>query len=90
MVKITRPNLTQAIQEDFALLKTAALWLEARAIAFSALHLHHIVCDYEQVLLSEVDLLQEAANTTRMRNNFPQLAINLCSRSPSPFMHFLI
>ncbi len=71
IVKITRPHLTQAIQEDFALLKTAALWLEARAIAFSALHLHHIVCDYEQVLLSEVDLLQEAANTTRMRNNFP-------------------
>lgn len=71
VVKITRPHLSQAIQEDFALLKTAALWLEARAIAFSALHLHHIVCDYEQVLLSEVDLLQEAANTTRMRNNFP-------------------
>ena len=71
VVKITRPNLIPAIQEDFALLKTAALWLEARAIAFSALHLHHVVCDYEQVLLSEVDLLQEASNTTRMRNNFP-------------------
>jgi ubiquinone biosynthesis protein len=71
IVKVIRPNLEAAIVEDFALLKTMAQWLETRSAELAALHLHHIVCDYEQVLLGEVDLLQEAANTTRMRNNFP-------------------
>lgn len=71
IVKVIRPNLEAAIVEDFALLKTMAQWLETRSAELAALHLHHIVCDYEQVLLGEVDLLQETANTTRMRNNFP-------------------
>ncbi|MDO9179902.1 MAG: AarF/UbiB family protein [Agitococcus sp.] len=71
IVKVIRPNLEATIVEDFALLKTMAQWLETRSAELAALHLHHIVCDYEQVLLGEVDLLQEAANTTRMRNNFP-------------------
>ncbi|MBH1970940.1 2-octaprenylphenol hydroxylase [Moraxellaceae bacterium AER2_44_116] len=71
IVKVIRPNLEAAIVEDFALLKTMAQWLETRSAELAALHLNHIVCDYEQVLLGEVDLLQEAANTTRMRNNFP-------------------
>ena len=71
IVKVIRPNLEAAIVEDFALLKTMAQWLDTGSAVFAALHLHHFVCDYEQVLLGEVDLLQEAANTTRMRNNFP-------------------
>lgn len=75
IVKIVRPNLEQAISQDFAILKTASLWLEERTPAAAALHLHHVVCDYEQVLLSEIDLLQEAANTTRMRNNFPNSSL---------------
>lgn len=71
IVKVIRPNLEAAINEDFALLKTLSQWLETRSAELAALHLYHIVCDYEQVLLGEIDLLQEAANTTRMRNNFP-------------------
>jgi ubiquinone biosynthesis protein len=71
IVKIVRPGLEQAIQEDFGFLKAAAEWLEARSPAMAAFHAWRIVCDYEQVLLGELDLLQEAANTTRMRNNFP-------------------
>ncbi|HEX5276282.1 MAG TPA: AarF/UbiB family protein [Fluviicoccus sp.] len=71
IVKIARPGLEQAIQEDFGFLKAAAEWLEARSPAMAAFHAWRIVCDYEQVLLGELDLLQEAANTTRMRNNFP-------------------
>ncbi len=71
IVKVVRPNLEAQINEDFGLLKTAAQWLESRSAAIAAFHLYHIVCDYEQVLLGEIDLLQEAANTTRMKNNFP-------------------
>jgi len=71
IVKIVRPHLEADIHQDFALLKTGAQWLESRSAALAAFHLYHIVCDYEQVLLSEIDLLQEATNTTRMRNNFP-------------------
>ncbi len=71
IVKVIRPNLEAVISEDFALLKTLSQWLETRSAELAALHLYHIVCDYEQVLLGEIDLLQEAANTTRMRNNFP-------------------
>nr|WP_239987175.1 AarF/UbiB family protein [Agitococcus lubricus] len=71
IVKVVRPHLQTAIEQDFGLLKMAARWLESRSADLAAFHLLQIVCDYEQVLLGEIDLLQEAANTTRMRNNFP-------------------
>ena len=71
VVKVVRPDIETRIREDFGLLKAAARWLEERSPEVAALHAWHIVCDYEQVLLGELDLLQEAANTTRMRNNFP-------------------
>ncbi len=71
VVKVVRPGIESAIREDFGFLKAAAAWLETRSPAMAAFHASRIVCDYEQVLLGELDLLQEAANTTRMRNNFP-------------------
>jgi ubiquinone biosynthesis protein len=71
IIKVVRPGIETAIREDFGFLKAAAQWLEARSPAMAAFHAWRIVCDYEQVLLGELDLLQEAANTTRMRNNFP-------------------
>ena len=75
IVKVVRPGLEAQIHEDFGLLKTAARWLESRSTALAAFHLERIVCDYEQVLLGEIDLLQEAANTTRMKNNFPNSSL---------------
>ncbi|MDO8330065.1 MAG: AarF/UbiB family protein [Fluviicoccus sp.] len=75
VVKVVRPGIETAIREDFGFLKAAAEWLEARSPAMAAFHAWRIVCDYEQVLLGELDLLQEAVNTTRMRNNFPGSAL---------------
>ena len=37
IVKVVRPNLEQAISQDFAILKTASLWLEERTPAAAAL-----------------------------------------------------
>ena len=75
VVKVVRPGIETAIREDFGFLKAAAEWLETRSPAMAAFHAWRIVCDYEQVLLGELDLLQEAVNTTRMRNNFPGSAL---------------
>ena len=68
IVKVIRPNLEAAIVEDFALLKTMAQWLETRSAELAALHLHHIVCDYEQVLLSSAMTLG-GNKSARVDNN---------------------
>lgn len=70
VVKVVRPDIYQKIIADFELLRDMAAWLEARIEAARAIHICDIVEDYRQVLLNELDLTLEAANTMQMRANF--------------------
>nr|WP_312383573.1 MULTISPECIES: AarF/UbiB family protein [unclassified Moraxella] len=70
VVKVVRPTIREQIIEDFELLRDLAGWASARIEAARAVHIIDIVEDYRQVLLNELDLTLEAANTTQMRNNF--------------------
>lgn len=71
VVKILRPGVAAAIRQDMALVRDFTAALEARFPELAQFHLQRIARDYEQTLLDETDLLREAANTKRMRANFP-------------------
>lgn len=70
IVKIVRPNIRPQIIQDFEILAWIGNWLEVRVEAARALHLSKIIEDYRQVILNELDLTLEAANTMQMRHNF--------------------
>lgn len=71
VVKVLRPGVATEIRRDMALVRDFTLWLEERFPELQQFHPHRIARDYEQTLLDETDLLREAANTRRMRANFP-------------------
>lgn len=70
VVKVVRPTIREQIISDFELLRDLANWASARIEAARAVHIVDVVEDYRQVMLNELDLTLEAANTTQMRNNF--------------------
>lgn len=70
VVKVVRPNIKQGIIADFGLLRQMAAWASARLEAARAIHLIDVVEDYRQIMLNELDLTLEAANSTKMRHNF--------------------
>ncbi len=70
VVKVVRPNIREGIISDFELLRQMAAWASARIEAARAVHIIDIVEDYRQIMLNELDLTLEAANSTKMRNNF--------------------
>ncbi|MDE2422333.1 MAG: 2-octaprenylphenol hydroxylase [Gammaproteobacteria bacterium] len=70
IVKIVRPNIRHQIIQDFEILAWVGHWLEVRVEAARAVHLSKVIDDYRQVILNELDLTLEAANTMQMRHNF--------------------
>lgn len=70
VVKVVRPDIKPIIIKDFELLRELASWLSARLESARAIHIINIVEDYRQIMLNELDLTLEAANATKMRNNF--------------------
>lgn len=70
IIKVLRPDILPAIQADICLMYFIAdkisIWLGGAA----RLKAHDVVRDYENTILKELDLLQEAENTKRLRDNF--------------------
>lgn len=78
VVKVVRPDIKPQIDADLALLKRVADALESYSPDAARLRVRAIVADYEQTILRELDLVQEAHNTARLRRNFaesPLLAV---------------
>ena len=72
VVKVVRPEIRKVIVADLALLNTMVQLLQRNFPASQRLHLTQIVTDYRQTILSELDMLKEADNTQRLRNNFAE------------------
>lgn len=70
VIKVLRPNILPVIQADIALMYWVAKQLTKRIKSGKKLRAIEIVHDYEQTLLKELDLQQEAYNTTKLRANF--------------------
>ena len=69
-VKVLRPNIAEVIDHDLALMRTAAgmverLWKDGRR-----LKPRETVWEFEKTILSELDLMREAANAAQLRRNF--------------------
>ena len=70
VVKVIRPGVGETIREDINLLQRIAALLDRNFPAGRRLRIVEVVRDYEKTIKDELDLLLEAASTTRLRANF--------------------
>jgi ubiquinone biosynthesis protein len=70
VVKVLRPNIKSEIQADIDLMYWIAEKLTTSVKGGARLRASEIVNNYEQTLLNELNLRQEAHNTCRLRENF--------------------
>ncbi len=70
VIKVIRPGIDQVIAADVALLHSIAALVDSRIEGGKRLRLREVVRDYEMVILDELNLLSEAANTSQLARNF--------------------
>ncbi len=70
VVKVVRPDIEGIIRDDLEVLTWLARMIDTRVTASQRLHLPEVVADYASTVLRELDMLQEATNTQRLRENF--------------------
>jgi ubiquinone biosynthesis protein len=70
VVKVIRPGIERTIRQDLGLLYTLARWLHRFHPDGRRLRPREVVRDYETIVLDELDLQREAANTSQLRRNF--------------------
>ncbi len=70
VIKVVRPDIQASIEETLKFLYEAAKRLEARSKNIRRLRLRQIVDDYDRTIHAELDLAQEARNTSTLRSNF--------------------
>ncbi|MDO5356228.1 MAG: ubiquinone biosynthesis regulatory protein kinase UbiB [Conchiformibius sp.] len=87
-VKVLRPNLAPVIEQDLALMRSAAVWMERLFADGKRLKPREVVAEFDKHLHDELDLMREAANASQLRRNFtdsdklivPKVYFDLCSR----------
>ena len=70
VLKIIRPGIDKVIADDVALLHMIANLVESRFREGRRLRLREVVRDYEHVIFDELNLMNEAANTSQLGRNF--------------------
>ncbi|MEZ5570775.1 MAG: ubiquinone biosynthesis regulatory protein kinase UbiB [Halioglobus sp.] len=70
VVKVVRPDIEAVIREDIALMYTLARLTAKYHPDGRRLRPVEVVSDYELVILDELDMAREAANTSQLRRNF--------------------
>tara|TARA_B110000503_G_scaffold104677_1_gene156179 strand:- start:41865 stop:43499 length:1635 start_codon:yes stop_codon:yes gene_type:complete len=70
VVKVVRPDIEVVIREDIALMYTLARLVAKYHPNGRRLRPVEVVADYELVILDELDMAREAANTSQLRRNF--------------------
>lgn len=88
-VKVLRPGVKKSIEEDIALMKIAAGWIERLWADGKRLKPKEVVAEFDKYLHDELDLMREAANGSQLRRNFtgsdllaiPEMYWDYCSTS---------
>ncbi|AZP12761.1 ubiquinone biosynthesis regulatory protein kinase UbiB [Undibacterium parvum] len=88
-VKVLRPGMKGAIDNDVALMQIAAGWLEFLWADGKRLKPKEVVAEFDKYLHDELDLMREAANGSQLRRNFadsdlllvPEMYWDYCSPS---------
>ena len=70
VVKVVRPDLEGIIRADLDVLIRLAGWIDRHIPASRRLHLPEVARDHARVVIGELDMIREAANTQRLRDNF--------------------
>jgi len=88
-VKVLRPGMLRAIEDDLTLLHTLARWVERVSTDGKRLRPREVVAEFDTYLHDELDLVREAANATQLRRNMqglglvlvPEMIWDLCTQS---------
>ena len=86
-VKVLRPGMLDVIDDDLALLRTLAGWVERFSADGRRLKPREVVAEFDKYLHDELDLVREAANAAQLRRNMdgldlvlvPEMHWDLCS-----------
>ena len=70
VVKVVRPDIEEVMRADLKVLAWLARWLHRHIAAGRRLRLPEVAADYADTVLKELSMVQEAANTQRLRENF--------------------
>ena len=70
VIKVVRPGIERVIDQDIALLLQLARLIERFHPDGKRLHAVEVVSDYRHIIMDELDLMREAANTSQLRRNF--------------------
>lgn len=88
-VKVLRPNIAPIIEQDLALLRFGAGWVERLFSDGKRLKPREVVAEFDKYLHDELDLMKEAANASQLGRNFrdsnmllvPKVYYDYCSRN---------
>ncbi len=88
VVKVVRPNIAKIIQRDIALMYDLAKFVNKYPIS-KKIRPSEIVAEFEQIILTELNMLKEAENAAQLRQNFsgsdllyvPRVHWDLCSEN---------
>lgn len=69
-VKVLRPNLLPVIEQDLALMRLGANWVERLFADGKRLKPREVVAEFDKYLHDELDLMREAANASQLGRNF--------------------
>jgi len=86
-VKVLRPGMVDFIDDDMALLRTLAGWVERLSADGRRLKPREVVSEFDTYLHDELDLVREAANAAQLRRNMsgldlimvPEMMWDMCS-----------
>ena len=72
-VKVLRPGMLEVIDDDLALLRTLAGWVDRLSADGKRLKPREVVAEFDNYLHDELDLVREAANAAQLRRNMHSL-----------------
>ena len=86
-VKVLRPGMLDVIDDDLALMRQLAVWIERFSTDGRRLKPREVVAEFDMYLHDELDLVREAANAAQLRRNMegldlvmvPEMHWDLCS-----------
>jgi ubiquinone biosynthesis protein len=76
-VKVLRPGMLAAIDDDIAVLRRIATWVERLFVDGKRLKPREVVAEFDNYLHDELDLVREAANASQLRRNMEGLKLLL-------------
>ena len=88
-VKVLRPRMLEVIDDDLALMRTLAGWIERLSTDGRRLKPREVVAEFDTYLHDELDLVREAANAAQLRRNMeglrlvmvPEMIWDLCTQN---------